>query len=322
MTSTITKNPCSYKQACLNCTMATLKDRPDVCVKLSCPDYEPCETCGKNKILENGICKSCRISVDSFIEVKERDKKKFKVAHAQDIQEHLGEERISAADALARKLTITPPGTPPPELRSDEKEYYKVRWLEYKGYYRNPAANFICHAMILEEIHLSYLNILVVSSRNTQKFEYDRIKQASIDTLQKLQKQLPEREAEELSDDEKSLASIYDSYCKEMSDSRRMGSVHRLLSDEAIALAPNLTFKLDPVELLQRCGYSLVTAEEVAAKYIDVNQIDELKDPDKLLQFFGFKLREKYAMPYDVLESDEEDEGILNIDMVQVIDVD
>lgn len=312
------RNVCSYKQACIGCNLVDPSDRPDMCVKLECEFYTPCASCKKNKTIDgNKLCKICNNKAAAFeseIEQEAKDKKFVPSHTTPNTNRHHKESSEERLRTLV--YSVTPPGTPPPELKDDERQYYIQRWTEYKGYYRNPAAHFICHTMILEEIHLSFISASAISSRGEKSFEYDRLKKQSIDTLAILKKQLPEKESEETSDYEQSMAVVYDRYIEELSKDRKLSKVHRILSDEAIALAPSLNIKLDPVELLKQCGYTLQTAEEVAAKYINMNDIEEFKDPNKVLEFFGFKLREKYAMPFDV---SEEESGV---DEFQVIDID
>lgn len=292
------KGICDFKKVCNSCTKAEVSERPSMCILLQCPHYTRCSICGMNRKLNDaGLCLDCsgqsKVSQNA-IPGKARREANAKVPSL--LQEEDGV-------ITSRPVTLTEPGTPPLELQVLEKSYYQKRWKEYKGYYRNPAAYFICHMMILEEINLTFMNSRMLETRGELQHQYASERQRSITVLKLLKEQLPEREMEEVMDDEKAIASIYEAYIQEK-QVRYAGGVARLLSPEAIALAPALTFPLDPRELLTRCGFDIVNIEQALEK-IDFQEIATEKTPEEVLEFFGFYLREEYAMPYIVPDTTE-----------------
>lgn len=294
MSEEFTVNPCSFKTVCINCNKVRKEDRPSVCESLNCSDYNPCPDCGMNKTLHQStsgrmICKHCLKTNPSEIRQELKKKLASKVG---------SEAEVSTGNLTLRKIKITPPGTPPQGLDSSEVEYYNRRWEEYSGYYRNPAAYFICHMIIIEEINLTYLNAQRIISRGELNAEISRAYSASILHMKQLNDQLPEKEAEDVMDSEKSISVIYKRYM-EIAGRKKINGVVRVFSSEAIALAPNLTFPVDPVELLKRCGYSITNPSElIAAIKLDHKKASE-KTPKEILEFFGFKLDEQYAMKFE-----------------------
>ena len=125
-----------------------------------------------------------------------------------------------------------------------------------------------------------------------------------IDNLKELRNQLPEKEANDMSDDEKSLAMIYERYCEEKK-LMAVGKVSRMITPEALALAPVLTFPLNPQELLVRLGYRQVDAIQACESIL---QVDLPSSTKKMLEFFGFFLEEKFAMPFNESQSTIEED--------------
>jgi hypothetical protein len=296
------RNICTFKKVCNSCTKADLADRPSMCILIKCPYYKLCSLCGNNrKLNDRGLCIDC--SGESKVGQNAIPSQARKAA-AKAVS--TGETNITREEngvLVAHSVSITEPGVPPPELQGREVTYYQKRWSEYKGYYRNPAAYFICHMMILEEINLAFMNSRMLETRGELQQQYASERQRSITVLKLLKEQLPEREMEEVMDDEKAIASIYETYLQEK-QIRYMGGVARLLSPGAIALAPSLTFPLDPRELLTRCGFDIVDIEQALEK-IDYQPIAKERTPEEVLEFLGFFLKEEYAMPYVVPDTTE-----------------
>lgn len=296
-------NVCQFKQVCIHCTKTQPDDRPHLCIAIQCEDYKVCPKCGMNRTLHEThdgqkLCKKCfggyaKLGTrSSKAEIKDREESGVAMIHT-------ASDNIHGVEI--RQITVTPPGIPPPELNQDEKDYYNKRWNEYKGYYRNPKAYFICHQMILEELNLNYLAAKILCSRGEAESAFVRERQHSINTLRLLNEQLPDKEAEDVQDDEKSLAMIYDAYCREK-QKRSVNGVSRILSQEAIALAPRLEFPIDPSELLKRCGFKI---EEVSDVLSRIENIPLDKEPVDILEFFGFQIKEEYALPYEVQDASE-----------------
>lgn len=291
---------CIFKQVCRTCNKVDVIDRPSVCEAMECPDYIPCPKCGQNRTLHqlqdgSKVCKKCaetsKVGIKSQIKV------------AAEMQSS-GIVAISSPDATkVIKATITPPGTPPPELSEAEKEYYNRRWEDYKGYYRNPSAYHVCHMLILIEIHINYLNTKLINSRGELQAETSRDIQVALNMKKLLNDQLPEKEAEDVMDDEKAIAMIYENYIKEKK-LRTLGVVSRVFRKDTLALAPKMTFEINPNELLERCGFSVVEIERVLPK---IKEFASEKTPEEILEFFGFHLDEKYAMDYEVAQIEDFD---------------
>jgi len=178
----------------------------------------------------------------------------------------------------------------------EERIYYLERWSEYEGYYRDPVAYVTCHYLILEEIKLSYIMAEVLELRGEFLLDKEREKSKVYDNIHKLKNQLPEKESERLSDDQIAIGMIHDKYCEETKKIRR-GDIMRVLTPEAVALAPRLPFKIDAERLLRVCGFSLIEAQDAAQRIHDKDTIN--RSGLDVLEFLGFKLNERYAMPFD-----------------------
>jgi len=288
-------NPCIFKPACNSCIMTAAEDRPTMCVSLRCPEFTPCKKCGNNKRLDaNKLCNDC-VKAAGKRPVLATDPTSGQVvevqaSHAAAVAEGNG------ADIPTRRLAITPPGTPPGEYTDPEKEYYLGQWNEYINFYRDPTAKALIHNIIILEIELNFLTSWMISRRGTSPSkDLETQRNRVIHNLGELRNQLPQKEANEESDDERFFSMIYEKYCQEKK-LRQKGKVSRLLSMEAIALAPNLHFPVDPQKLLTNLGYNLVDAIE-ACDHIVLDDLPE--NPTKMLEFLGFFLNERYAMPLD-----------------------
>lgn len=307
-------NPCIWKRQCKSCTATLLSDRPAMCKSMECPHYSPCKECGNNRILDaNMLCNVCVSEARSKTAKAQGSKPIAQLSSdgeleetTADLQASLERDEIDESQARTRKLTISPPGIPPSEYSEVEKEIYTGKWQEYQGFYRDPTSKSIVHSIIIMEIELSWvLNEMIHLRGNPQKaIEQQRMR--LIRGLKELHDQLPKREAIEESDDEKFLSMVYDKYTEEIKE-RRLGKVNRLLSPEAIALAPVLTFPIDPQKLLTDLGYRTVDAAQAASHIL----LDDLpKEPEKVLEFMGFFLHEKYALPISTLVLEDDDESL------------
>lgn len=308
--------PCSFKKACNTCTMVASEDRPIMCLQLECEHFTPCKKCGANKPLdENFICQHCRRGKNET--VVERDAngdaiempkhppemaKKFTVESPTVTPENDPENDGSVRST---RIEITLPGEAPPQYSPAEKDYYDAQWEQYSGFYRDPTAYAICHSIIILEIELNWLTSFLISHRGEAEKGLEQKRDKIIDNLSKLRASLPDKEANDLSDDEKSIAMIHDSYLKEHR-MRTKAKISRIFTPEAIALAPVLTHKVDPEKLLRKLGYNIVDIVEAVDLFIADNQLPD--SPRAMLEWFGFYLTEKYALPFsnDIMEEEDE----------------
>ena len=206
--------------------------------------------------------------------------------------------------------TVTMPGQPLPHYSKDAKDYYMSQWEEYSGYYSDPTIYYVVHQLIIIEIELSVvsstLSKFITDDTIAPKLEKRRDK--LIANLASLRRQLPEKDALELSDDEKAMSMVYERYIAEKkADTFGNGPVRRILSPDAYALAPVLHYRIDPVDLLNRLGYKIVDPDMVA-KLIE----SPPEDPLDAAEFYGFRPREKYAegvsKSFEKLHEDEDSE--------------
>lgn len=305
--STENGNPCIYKKECKTCIAASeLTDRPHLCIDLKCSHYTPCTRCQNNRTLNSeGVCNVCVVA-----ERKKRDQEAVAIDDDGDLiagpKSHLDmmlEEDDGGTEGLdIRTLSSSVPGIPPSEYSEQEKQYYKDTWESYTGFYRDPTTKFLLHSIIILEIEINLLMNQIINNRSkgpNKTLETQR--RTLIRNLHDLRKQLPEKEANEESDDEKFMSMVYDAYVKEKSE-RQLGKVSRVLSPEAIALAPTLEFPVNPRKLLQQLGYRVVDAAEACESIV----LDDLpSDPEKVLEFFGFFLKEHYALPIEQMPEED-----------------
>lgn len=303
------------KRQCKFCTMTMIRDRPVLCVQFECNHYTPCTRCQMNRILDvNGLCNVC-VANDRSPTAKAKAKAPFVELNedgdlqetTQELKEALENDLDTSQIPPARKLSVSLPGTPPAEYDNNEKEMYLIQWNEYQGFYRDPTAKSVVHGIIILEIELNWLFNQMISNRGNPNKSVEQQRTRLIRSLKELHDQLPKREANDESDDERFLSMVYQKYTEEMHD-RRIGKVSRLLSPQAIALAPVLHFKLNPKQLLIDLGYRPVDAAEACSHIL----LDDLpKDPQKALEFFGFFLQEKYALPIETeIPYDEDEENL------------
>lgn len=241
------------------------------------------------------MCKIC-LSSSSKKTIKEE---------AKQILSEKNENEVSSGNSALKIRglhSLSVPGIPPEDLEEHEVDYYNKRWSDYQGYYRNPAAYYNCHQLILLEIHSSYLNKQLIVSRGELQKELSRNLQVTITLRKTVQDQLPDKEAEDIMDDEKSLAMIYENYKKEK-QLRSLGPVSRVFRKDTVAIAPYITFPLDPKQLLLNCGFKVVDVEKVLEKIKEIPKED--RTPEEILKFFGFELEEKYAMQTGLTTEDE-----------------
>lgn len=310
--------PCSWKAACKSCTAALNHDRPHLCVDLACNHYTPCRRCGNNRLLtEDELCNVC---IKELRSDTQSDKASTPIVElgvdgelvettADLKQAVIMEELHPGAAHTERKLSVSRPGQPPPEYSETEKEIYNSDWKEYQGYYRDPTAKFTIHSIIILQIELSWLLSEMTTKRGKPDKALENQRTRLVRGLKELRDQLPTKEANEESDDEKFFSTVYQKYIEECQD-RRLGKVARYLSPEAIALAPVLHFPINPQQLLSNLGVRLVDAAEACDHIL----LDELpKEPHKVLEFFGFFLREKYAAPLDTVAMEDEEEPLPSV---------
>lgn len=304
--------PCSYKPVCKICKLVDKEERPSMCLQIACGHYTPCVLCKQNKALNpEKLCIVCGRDRTRKAEIYGRDtiKEQIQVNIPSD------NETQETIPTGLRQYAIAIPGQPPSTFTEEERSYYIYRWADYEGYYRDPASYVICHNMIIEEMNLSWIQSEIFARKGEALADFEKRKTIAIENLTKLKNQLPEKESQELSDDEKSLGMIHEMYLTE-NKLRSHGKYRRMLSPEAIALCPQLPFPIDPVKLLSNLGYQTEEAEAVAARFLEYKKDGQEINPQDILEFFGFKLKERYAIDgkYDVpVEyTDEEDISLYN----------
>lgn len=287
-------NICSHKNECRVCIKAKLDDRPDLCQLLRCTKFTLCAKCGQNKYLnDKQLCDVCAKILERDKGFRDRfEKKQDAPSEASDYQH---DDRLT-------EISMTLPGNPPKELTQQEKDYYLERWKDYKGYYRDPLAYMTCHTIILEEINLNFVQGLIARTRADAQAAYSRKKNEIIETLGVLKKQLPEKEALDLSDDEKAIGRIYEAYVQEIG-AVRYDSIDRLVSTEALALIPVLPHKIDLQSVLERLGFKAINITEAMNKLAEERKE---RDIHQVLEFVGFSINEKYALPYNQDLADED----------------
>ena len=94
------------------------------------------------------------------------------------------------------------------------------------------------------------------------------------------------------------MAMVYQAYCEEK-ELMSKGGVSRVLSQEAIALAPVLPFDVDINELLTSLGYKL-------AKHVDCAKALKFNNASEALEFFEFDLDEDFMKKAGGSQLDEE----------------
>src|SRR5690606_17655442 len=104
----------------------------------------------------------------------------------------------------------------------------------------------------LYEIYMTYLNEQMIEFRGEMHQETERRLQAAIQIRKNLNDQLPEKESQDVQDDEKAMSFIYDTYLQEKRKRMIGGNVRRVFSVGAEVLAPQLHFPLDPRKILER----------------------------------------------------------------------
>lgn len=307
--------------------MVEFDDRPKSCIALNCEDYTPCKKCGRNlNLREDGKCKYC----SNILGADPEDLKPIPVISAEDSEtansfdipgfdpavlaafsNQANTEQEPEVEDYRQSSEITQPGTPLSSYNESEKNYYNFQWKQYSGYYRDPTAYAMVHQLILLEIELFWVNNAISNvpkNKDNQEAitkQYEDRRTRILANLATLRKQLPEKESQELSDDEKSLGMIYESYLRELGK-EQIGSLRRVLTPEAIVLAEVLPFKVDVKSLLRRSGF-LPVEIETAMEHIK----DTPKDFHDYALFFGFPLDEKYSMPIDenIMSTPDADES-------------
>lgn len=308
---------CSYKTVCKKCNLVAVGDRPGMCKELECGDYTPCVKCERNLTLsDQGVCKYCLNASkkppkpqsptllhtgSSVVKVNEKA-----VPSADDLLVELPEDfgsELSPSvnpgldmDSLVRDSVkvskVTLPGTPPSHYDEDAIAYYRKQWNEYSGYYTDPTVHYVVHQIIIIEIELSIVTTTLSQfiSDETVSPRLEARRDKLIKNLSALRRQLPEKDALELSDDEKSMGMIYQKYLEEIGKSSD-GRVRRVLTPDAFALAPILHYPVDCTVLLKRLGYSVEQAVDAASKVSH----PPFEDPVKAAEFYGFRPNELFA---------------------------
>lgn len=300
--------PCTFKKACHVCTIVGSTDRPSMCQQLECEHYTPCRKCGANRPLTGSHhCATCE-KADGSAVVRGDGQEQDRIVPSRRGRpipiKAAGDENDGSVQQL--DIDITLPGTPPKNYSEAEKAYYNSHWDQYRGYYRDPTAYAVLHNLIILEIELNWATGYLIQHRAVPDANIEKQRNTIIANMEMLRKQLPAREAQDLSDDEKSLAMIYDRYIEEKKKTCVSG-VARILSPEAVALAPAMHFPINAERLLQRMGYRTVDINAAVDQIISERHIPS--SPEAFLEFLGFFLKEKYALPFDenaVIEMEDE----------------
>ena len=249
------RNPCTYKSACKKCPAVRPEDRPERCLDIACEDYTPCRTCKRNMPLDvQGYCHYCNKS-SAKTAVRNAEGKIVMVPDEPPTHPSLqGSTPTRSIDAFggqetSRAVKISFPGTAPSGFTPDEAQYYDLQWQSYSGFYRDPSVYAICHQIILMEIELNHVGNLLMNCRGSEDSRRIEDKQSRlIANLKGLRNQLPEKDAVHQSEDEMVISMIHKKYLEETKN-RRAGGVSRIMSQEAIMLAPAMEFPIDPLEI-------------------------------------------------------------------------
>ncbi len=293
----MSENPCIFKKVCTSCKFVTIGDRPNGCVKWSCKDYTPCKGCAENRPLDQtGRCANC-----GGEGVRPRAEGPPPVKQLPQETSHPVRQPLPVQ---AEEFTF--PGHAPSRYTADERQYYDSNWVNYSGYYRDPTAAALLHNIILLEVEINHTIAAIAQHRTESKKDLEGKHDRLTKTMKILRDQLPKKESMELNEDEKSLGMIHERYLEQIGHVR-VGGISRVLTQDAIALAPHLHFPINVTELLQRLGYRLVDIVTALEKHFTPEDVP--KNIDDMLEFLGFYLKAKYAMPDgdspdDVFESD------------------
>lgn len=284
-------NPCRFKKNCISCKFVAEFDRPMLCARMACEFYSPCAGCNMNKNLnDEHLCSECA-SVTSL-----KPSRKVTDVNSKSIQSSLLEK--GTAILPGKESSVSFPGIPHKDYTDDERRYYTEQWSQYSGFYRDPSAYTICHHLIMLEIELGNVTGKLVTLRADSSFsaikEFEDRQARIIANIKSLRAQLPEKDAASLTDDEKAMASILEKYT-EQKKYRYKGGVSRILSNEAIALAPVLHFKIDARKLLEKLGYQIEDIEKAVDRMAKSEELPS--DIMEIVEFFGMPVRESLANP-------------------------
>lgn len=312
-------NPCNFKLICKRCERVEMDDRPRLCKIMKCPYFTPCQKCNKNKELdEDNVCEDCRKPA------KKPGNKPFPVPEMLAVETEISADLKQDLNALDEHLqdralsrgnfsqVVTPPGVPHPDFSDQEKEYYKMRWEEYHGYFRDPSAYPLCHNLIYVEIELNWLSNAIVFLRSNEEDagkikELERRQSALYANMRIIREQLPTKESQELTDDEKSMSAILEKWTK-LKQSRHIAGVSRILSPGAIALAPVLPFKISPRDILAKLGFKTVQIEAALQRVMDGRELPT--DAIAVAEALGMIVRDRVTIKLDEPLEDIAEDGL------------
>jgi len=322
-------NPCVFKRECRKCNLCNKDDRPTMCKMLECEHYTPCAKCGRNMQLDDS--KKCRVcNKTGYVESLASGNERISVntvnavsnnadALLSDIIDSTSRSGVDKRSATGdkrrtddyRKINITAPGIPPQEYNESERKYYMDQWSNYSNYYRDPTVYPLIHNLIILEVELNYITFTMIGTRGEYHDKLIRHRTDLIKNMTAIRDQLPSEESFELSEDEKALSIIYETYKNEV-EKRSKGKIKRLFDLPTIALAPNLHFKKDLSAILKKLGYKQIDIDEVVKRMKDYPE-----DPYELALFLGFPLDEEVVEENedqdsgDMVEDNESNEGII-----------
>ncbi len=295
----ILKTACTKKVCCLNCAFTQPKDRPNLCIDMKCPDFTPCKECGSNTILNPNsmLCEGC-----AFEKQKKDNKAQDKLTPPRKpepppVETFTLEPDIAEDLPALRDITdIGIPGNAPKAYGERERDYYDQTWLKYQGYYRDPSVYAVVHQLIIVEVELNVLTNHLITSRLKDSKEHQRRHSELVKILGELRAMLPEKQADEETEQDKVFSRVYEKYLLEKSGISS-GKLVRVFTQEALALAPILHFKIDVKMIMTNLGFTQVAIDEALTKFYDPNQIPSTAE--RFMEFLGFYLKEKYALPFD-----------------------
>lgn len=298
------RNPCTYKGVCIKCKAVAPEDRPTRCLQIACKQYTPCNKCSRNMDLKDGFCRWCSPDASKTV-ITTPDGSKASIPNLPPTHPLLQSKSAvpvqgNASVGTIRKITF--PGTAPELYSQDEKDYYNEQWISYKGFYRDPSVYGVAHQIILLEIELNHVSNEMMLMRGEVSKDLENKQQRLIENMKSLRNMLPAKDALDASRDEMMINKIYDNYIAEIQN-KKVGGVSRFITTDAIALAPYVEYPMDPMELAQKLGYRLVDLTTAIDQIVQAKDIPS--EPLKLLEFFGFFLKQTYALQDSIPQGDE-----------------
>lgn len=315
----IGSNPCTYKTVCKKCKMVEPKERPKLCVDLSCEHYEPCPKCGNNAPIVEALkmCTLCvrgqgKKPVESEIDLSMDDELNL-VETSQEEEFDLGasvdKELKSQIEKLSdeptpkkksKKISLSYPGKPPENYDEDGIEYYNRQWKIYLDYWGDDPTHYtFIHSLILAEYELLKVGHKVSISGKEDKNQLEEYRRKILQNIKSLKENLPEDSALDRNQEIKSLGEIHRKYAEEVG-ARKIGDLRRMFTPEAVVLNAVLPMGVDLNELIKMSGATV--QEELDLKNIAIET--EGKSIIEIAHLIGFPLNEEFAFVPDFYNSE------------------